>query len=290
MTLSPEKIAEINALLASWRQGDVVIGNTIPFVHLADLAVPTTSAAEQLAADGVSGVEIVPIDPGGLVVLTQTCDLIRTCADRPYVEVSPLVTVPSDKIDFVRRNRIPRYLPLPALDDASLAGDLDRVMTVEKGLLSTFTGAKVSGVNTDGEALILAETLGRKRTRAALPDDFVAAVGRMRNRINDKHDKDTQEGDFLRRTKEIRVLSLPNWTADTIEVEFLFIFERGAVIPRDAGEWIEQLMARVTTDGRIIEVRGRAVGLDELSAASYLDSHRLDLDHLSQAGGEAELL
>jgi hypothetical protein len=29
----------------------------------------------------------------GFVVVTQTCDLVRSCADRPFVEVAPLVAV-----------------------------------------------------------------------------------------------------------------------------------------------------------------------------------------------------
>jgi hypothetical protein len=183
---------------------------------------------------------------------------------------------------MVRRNRASQFVGLPGLGSTNIAADLDRTMTVEKGLLASLTERRIKGVTTETEAQILAETLGRKRMRPAFPNDFVIAVENMRKRIIDKHDKDTPEGNFLTNVREIRVRGIPDWIAATIEVEFLFIFERGASVPPDAKNWIEQLLKRVVIGDRIAAVEGRPVGLDQLSAASYLDSYRLELDHLSQ--------
>lgn len=281
--MTPEQAAEIDSQLAAWRQGDAVLGADMRFVYLADLAAPVTQQAEQLAdEEGPDGIGIVSVETVGLVVVSQTCDIVRACRDRPFVEVCPLVSLPDRLVPMVRRNRVSQFVGLPGLGNANMAADLDRVMTVEKGLLASLTERRTRGVDTETEAQILAETLGRKRMRPAFPNDFVTAIEGMRQRIIEKRDKDSPEGDFLNNVREIRVLGIPDWISATIEVEFLFIFERGVNIPSDAKNWIERLLKRVAIGDRIAAVEGRPVGLDQLSAASYLDSYRLELDHLSQ--------
>jgi hypothetical protein len=275
---------EVDKCLALWRQGDVVLGADLPFIHMTDLGSPVTLAAERVAAqEGKAGLALVSEEFTGFVVVTQTCDLVRSCKDRPYVEICPLVEIPEDRVELVRLGRLPRFISLSGITNKRLAVDLDRVMTIEKGLLASMTERRTKGVTSDLDAQLLAEALGRKRTRAALPDDFVVCVRRMRDRIVEKHDRNTREGEFLRAVREIRVRGIPDWAAPTIEVEFIFVFDRGANIPRDADTWIGHLLNRVTTGDRIAAVDGRPVGLDQLSAASYLESHRLDLDHLSQS-------
>ena len=76
---------------------------------------------------------------------------------------------------------------------------------------------------------------------------------------------------------------VPDWTASVIEVEFLFVFDLGVNIPDDADHWIKRLVDLVPIGNWIADAEGRAAGLDQLSAASYLGSYRLDLDHLSQS-------
>jgi hypothetical protein len=156
-------------------------------------------------------------------------------------------------------------------------------MTVEKGLLASLANRRKRGITSEADMQVFTESLGRKRTRAAFPDDFTAAVGSMRSRILDKHEKCSPEGKFLRTVKEIRVRSMPNWGADEIEVEFLFVFKNQSDIPAEADKFVKDLVDRAEKGGRIVEISGRPVGLDRLSAASYLDGERLDLDHLSRA-------
>lgn len=277
-----EQAAEIDACMQSWRQGDVILSVAVPFLHLADLRRPTTPQASKLALEGNDGIWHISTDVPGLVVVTQTCDLVRSCTDRPYVEVSPLVQIGADDIAKVQRFRVPRYLPLRALGREDLAADLDQVMTVEKGLLIALDGARKPGVNVGDQARELSEALGRKRLRAAFPDLFVKAVNPMRERVNKKHGrKESAEGKFLRTVKEIRVRAIESWAAEQVEVEFLFLFERETQIPSDAQKWIGDLVGLVKTDEWLVEVSGRPVSLTNLTAATYLSSDRLDLDFLS---------
>jgi hypothetical protein len=285
--LAASKTAEIDRCLASWRQGDVVRGDEpLQFIHLANLCSPTTTAAEELATGQTpdsDGLDMVSVDVLGLVVLTQTCDLVRSCRDRPYVEVCPLVEILDNQAAALARlGRTPRFAALPALSNGNnLVADLDRVMTIEKGAIALMVERRERGVGTKSEARIFAEFLGLKRTRPALPNEFATAVNRMRNRIVNKHSVKSPEGEFLRAVREIRVRGTPDWDAEAIEVEFIFVFDRRKNIPKDAEEWIGQLISSVATNDRIAAVSGRSVGLDQLSAAAYLESCRLDLDHLS---------
>ena len=92
-------------------------------VHIGDGAVPLTDAAEEAAA-GRQALETLVY---GLAVLTQTCDIVRDCVQRPFIEVAPLVRMDPENCLAVRRGRRPSYASLPALEARGLVVDLDRV-------------------------------------------------------------------------------------------------------------------------------------------------------------------
>lgn len=72
----------------------------------------------------------------GLAVLTQTCDLMpRPGRDRPFVALAPLVKLPAAEQSQASRGRMPRYAPLPSFGNGSFYVDLDRITTVETGIL-----------------------------------------------------------------------------------------------------------------------------------------------------------
>jgi hypothetical protein len=281
--VSPDEIAAIDRCLREWRQGDVVIGSALSFVHVADLDAPSTPAAEALLATRGNGERFfyVSVDIEGFVVLSQTCDIVRSCAKRPYVEVCPLVTVGSDQIGHLQSGRLGRFAALPALENRAAAADLERVMTVEKGLLAQLDGSRRSGVTTAAQIRIFAETLARKRSRAAFPDSLVAALQRMQRRIQSAHDQANAMGNFLRATREIRVQIDPAGGGDGLILKLLFVFDGEANIPTDAQELVDELTSLVTRDATIDDIEARPVSLDSLSAATYLATDRLDLDHIS---------
>ena len=168
-------IACINGLLAVWRQGDVVLQEE-GFVHLADLACPLTEEAEAAQAAVASGTDepqiagIYTAVPG-VVVLTQTCDIVRSCRERPFVEVAALMEVEEARLRETRKALLVNRVYVPGIADRRLVADLDRVMTVEKAVLVRWP--RTPGYSTEAEARAFGEALGRKRTRPAFPDDFV---------------------------------------------------------------------------------------------------------------------
>jgi hypothetical protein len=275
---SPEHAdADIDAALASWRQGDCVLG-VHWFLGRAAPACPLTDQSRD-GCDAETGNYEGEVP--GFAVLSQTCDLVRRCDQRPFVEVAPLIHLDDEEWRSAHRGRQPRFAILPALAERRMAADLDRVMTVEKAVVATWE--RVHGWHTDDEARAFALALARKRSRAAFPDDFVDVVRPLQNRIVEKHDKQSDEGRALRSLREIRVRAAPAWDACTVEVDFLFIRDEGAA-DFEGKAWVEllaQWLKRVPPSGRFHRIDGVVQTLDDLTARDYVESDPLDLGFLS---------
>lgn len=179
---------KIDEALKHWRQGGCVLDEQW-FVFRLNPDAPLTEDAAAAAAAGAENAEAAVV---GFVVLTQTCDIVRDCGERPFIEVCPLVEVDEDKIREIERGHRPNYAHIPGVSDRCLVADLDRVMTVEKAVVAAWD--RVTGCLDDNDARRLTLALTRKRARAAFPDDFVAFVGPLKNRMSTKHDKESDEG------------------------------------------------------------------------------------------------
>lgn len=274
MATSSVQRAAIDLALSQWRQGDCVLG-THWFIFGVEPDTPLTSEAEEAGGD------IVAAEVRGLMVATQSCDLVRRCEERPFVEVCPLVVVGDQALQEVARGRRPNYAFVPGTASDRLVADLDRVMTVEKGVVATWT--RLPGCRTDHERRSMAFALARKRARPAFPDDFVQFVGPLQKRLVEKHDKASDEGKALRSLREVRVSASPNWSEGDVTLMFWFI--RGDAMPTFEGHrWDELLIAwmnLIPSSGRF-RVHGAVQTLGDLTAADYVASDALDLEYLSQ--------
>ncbi len=268
----------LDALLESWKQGDFVIG-PLGFVVRFDPNFPLRSANDE---EDISDSDLYEEDVEGLVILTQTCDVVRKSSDRPFLEVCPLVRVEDvTSLEHIKRGRIPRYAYLPGASELMLVADLDRVMTIEKSLLTTWT--RRVGSLTDLDQRNFAAALARKRARFAFPDDFADFVERFRVRITQKHDKNSSEGACLRSIREIRVSATPSWDANPVYLMFWFIMVDG-ISPASTPirQQCETWMGDLKSDTRFSSLDYDIVTLDEISAREYLSSDRMDLDNLSK--------
>jgi len=272
----------IDTLLADWRQGDCVLGKQWILFRL-DPSAPLTPEAEQAAAKGADAGEA---EVRGLMVATQTCDIVRCCRDRPFLEVCPLVEVSEDERRQIEHGRRPRHAHIPGVAETRLVADLDRIMTVEKAVVAAWV--RTPGCKSDGELRQLARVLARKRVRFAFPDDFTHLARKLQDRLQSKHAKQTPEGRALRALREIRVRAAPSWDVETIDIMFLFVRDHDS--PRfDGKEWHEHLKAwlqLVPASGRFAKTDGVVLTLDDLTAREYVESDPLDLDHLSKLASE----
>ncbi len=269
--------AKIDEPLQQWRQGDCALGEHW-FVFRVSPDAPLTEDAAAAAGDGVDNAEGSVF---GFAVVTQTCDIVRECGERPFVEVCPLVEVDEGKLHEIERGRRPNYAYLPGVSDRHLVADLDRVMTVEKPVVARWE--RVAGCLDDNDSRRLSLALSRKRARIAFPDDFVAFATPLMSRMSEKHDKESDEGRALRALREIRIRAAPSWDADTVQLMFWFIRNENQPTFEQQG-WdvlLRAWLARVPAAGRFAEVDGAVLTLDDLTARDYVESDPLDLDHLS---------
>jgi hypothetical protein len=273
-------IPEIDAALERWSQGDCTVGGDCWFVTRFDPQHPLTPAAA----------DVVEVDPNadltessvrGFVVVTQTCDLVRCCAERPFVEVAPLVAVDDRYLQEIHRLKRPRYAYIAGVAEFNLVADLDRVMTVEKAVVAGWE--RISGCPSDADTRLLAEALARKRSRFAFPDDFNEFAKELQKRMQKRHDKADDDGVALRALREIRVRAAPAWDAERVELMFWFIRAEEDVLFKNQGwdELLDEWLKLLPPSARFSAVDGTVVSLDDMTAKEYLHSDRLDLDRLS---------
>lgn len=272
-----EKRDFVDTALRHWRQGDCVIGEQW-FVHRLAPDIPLTEEATDAAQQGV---DLAEMEVRGFLVISQTCDIVRSCVERPYVEVAPLVEINAGELGIIERGRRPRYAFVPGLKYRNLVGDLDRVMTVEKAVVASWK--RIVGCATDQETRNLAQTLARKRSRFAFPDDFTSFANKLQGRLQEKHNKQSNEGEALRTLREIRVRAAPSWNDNPVDIMFWFI--RNEVEPDFKGQswdtFLESWLKLVPATARFNPVYGIVLTLDDLTARDYVESDPLDLDYLS---------
>ena len=126
-SLDDPRTAQIDQALAAWRQGDLALDEKW-FVQVGDGSSPLTDAAAQAGP----GIQALTVEYDGLVVVSQTCDVVRTCTDRHFIEVSPLIRVQKDEAERAAKGYLPSRGPIAVSLD--LVADLDRTMTVEKAI------------------------------------------------------------------------------------------------------------------------------------------------------------
>jgi hypothetical protein len=319
---SPDVIAAVDSAMQDWRQGDVTEPSV--FYQFADVRRPTTALsveAAKRASSGAARVRITtPVD--GLVVLTQTCDVVRSCTSRPHVEVCPLVQEDSVVASAAARGERPRYAALPHLGNTAVA-DLDRIMTVEKGYLSLLT--RRPGWDSDEQIRRFQAAVARRYQRFAFPDDFVRSVKKLTDKIRSKYGNPlSAEGSLFSRVAQIRVHAFPHWDSTKIEATLVFVLEPGTLAPlpeelaettRSAAtrQWLRgprsatEIAARLDSEsdpaaqnilwtrlaeawasvatpvGVVTAVYAEVADANEYSMTRFWSSSQLDLDHLSLA-------
>ena len=243
---------------------------------------PLTSDATEAVATSTEA-DLTESSVRGFVVVTQTCDLVRSCAERPFIEIVPLVAVDDRFLQEIHRLKRPRYDYIAGVARFNLVADLDRVMTVEKAVVARWE--RIPGCQSDTDARLLSDALARKRSRFAFPDDFNEFAKELQKRMQKRHDKADDDGVALRALLEIRVRAAPAWDAEQVELMFWFVrVEEDVRFQNKAwhellAEWLKLL----PPSARFSSVEGLVVSLEDMTAKEYLQSDRLDLDRLSSS-------
>lgn len=305
--------------LSECRQGDVVLSLQRQ-VWLAHGDLPTTEHARDHAQEGkLSG--MYEAAPHGHAILTQTCDLVpRPGRDRPFVALAPLVQLDDGEATRSRRGRMPRYAHVPAFGDGSYFADLDRITTIETGVL--LLQERRPGLSDDEQRNGFARAVARKFGRFAFPDDLPRSLSKWRDHVVSKHDQEkSPEGTLYRHAVDVRISAAPAWDADAVSVVVTVLLPPGflpAINPEadqgvgdiddvsglSAAEVAQMLCGGIADTGRgvllcerlqtlwsercdcvgkIDAVDFELVGTDEMTVDAYLRSFSFDLEFLSPA-------
>jgi hypothetical protein len=252
-------------ILGDWRQGDYSLD--------ADLEIPVLVDNDGEASFGGA-------DGAGMVLISQSCDILRDHNDRPHVQVSPLLKVSADELRAIAGRRKPQFATFAALAELGLAVDLDIVATVEKAVVKSWQ--RSGGCANDDERQEFAAALARHKRRFAFTDEFNRAIQQMRRWLQRRAQQNNNNGDMIRAIEQIRV-RCPDWDAEPLDLEFICVLNREPTLG-ERRVWrasLVELEATVTPSYPNAFVR--LATPNELSLAEYRSSARLDLDGLSDA-------
>ncbi len=204
-------IENLDEPLKHWQQGDFAldVGGFL-FAGIAESNAPFD--AEEITENIV-----------GLVVISQTCDIVRRTGGRNYVAVCPLIKVSEQELSDTRKGRRPYFTDIENADEEVVA-DLRRVMSVHKDVLQTWE--RQTGFSHDMTRLRFAAALERKFGQFAFPDDFNEAIKQFRQRVWSRHSKiESKPGKVYRSLDQIRFMAEPSWTVEKRKITVVAILK-----------------------------------------------------------------
>jgi hypothetical protein len=216
----------------------------------------------------------------GLVILTQSCDIVRDHAHRPFVQVAGLVPATDGEIARAIAGETPSRIYMEKLQGMGLLIDLDVSATVTKESVSKWP--RVCGCETDEQQRRFSAALGRHRQRFAFPNEFNELVKPVRRWMESKRSAASPFGNFVRAIKEVRIRT-DNWEKPQ-SLEFILLLNE-EVPEAEKRDWDKAIS---TLQGKAIHEAYPAaefsmITYDDISAREYLTSDRLDWDGLSEA-------
>ena len=270
---SPRQVALSRAAEVAGRIQGEVLAVPDACVVVADGSWPLSDLAAAQADAEANGLIAVPHPVDLVVLLTQTCDLQRTYTDAYLCQVAPVVESDTTFATQVARGRRPGWVALPWLDAISV-GDLSRITTLERSVL---VGAESLGrPNTPAERLRFAESVSRHLTRVALPDTIVLALAPMLERMRDRHDRQSPEGQCISAVASIRLEAVPNMDADLPDLTVLVVLE---------SEDLPSLAGDAETDDAEVD-RLVAAGIEAAARAALAADDNVSLREAWQALAE----
>jgi len=272
---------DVDRALSEWRQGDFSIGEFWFVLREVDESIPL--GVETVESKSIDGSDLHEEQVLGMAIISQTCDIVRSYSERPYLNVCPLVEITSsEKMEQIRKGMRPRYGWIPGASRLGLTVDFDRMMTVSKRVV--YRWKRTVGWHSDEEIRSFQKGLIRKLSRFAFPTDFCTFVQPLIARIKKKHDKASDEGEALRLCSQIRVTANPSWDSETVELMFWFIVdELDFELRKLLTGQVKNLFKPLSSQGRFSLINYEVILLNDMSALEYLDSDQLDLDNLSKS-------
>jgi len=280
-----------------WDQGCLV-----PLTHWVFIAngdAPTSELGAQIAAEqdidtGPFVAHAESAEQVGVIVTSQVCDLVAPPDVEPFCEAMPLVRVPEGE-SLPQANSTRGFV----VDAAQrLVVDGTYRLFFEKSLLPDEPANQLL----DGERKrLFAAWLGRRSTRAAFPNDFVATVGRaVEWAWRKKRFADSRVPPLLYQWR------IGIYGDGEDHVDFLIPYDERAIDEAPVKEFVEDFFAEVRqrlppqtekareygqAQGGVAEIRDYTIvnvevrSARQISMRAMLDMPPFNLEHLTYAAG-----
>ena len=252
------------------RQGDVV---ELPGFHLTD----ENGEPEFVAT------------PAGVVVLSQTCDVVQVSKTRCLV--APVLINPSNAaLSSARKGQKPLhlYLASDAAEPACCIADMERAVSVLKSQLSgSRLVARYVAESSGSAARSVALRVGRAFSRFPFPDEVYPAFNKLRKQAQDKAGTEGNFGRVLDLVEDLRV-SADHWVGQNRSLTLHIVVSEEHLVPLDEldpnWQWTPSRVAGFNSG----DIMSR-LSLDRICGLllANLSGDRTTLAHLWRIFGEA---
>lgn len=233
---------------------------------------PSPSAEDPFEDDALTA-QTLAEDKSGFIVLTQRCDLVRSMAMEPFVELAA-VEVVRDKADMsVAKRNSPRFIFVADHPEGAWVADLRRRAVLAKDRLPKYAPLQLVEAGEPHKRLKL--RVGQRYSRDALPTDLVEHLQRPLVRLLRKAAHMEKVEPF----SEFLVFRI----GDQVEIVAVYPTTVDRKTADDAWDALEEAMPQELID-LIHEPTSGAVSVTELSFFRYFGGWKLDLDEVTYQG------
>lgn len=268
--LSEEEVKAVRL----WRQGDYTLDfRDFPTVVDYDSEGPIS--------------ELDQVD--GVVVISQTCDIVNIVADRHFVVVAPLVASSNNKfLEEVAGAVTPVAATLQNPPSQTHVVDLTRTTTISKSLLARL--ARQEGFSTEDMRADFAKQLERRYGRFAFPDDMNPPLGALRAQAKSRHTKESDVGRVYRSIRSFHVAASPDFDTPGARVRITVLLEDADKMQSTREEILKELESLAAAPkfkwpaGYEMEKPFFVLmNRDEMTVRQLELSQRVDLDFISRS-------
>ncbi|WP_406838056.1 hypothetical protein ACICHK_20630 [Streptomyces sp. AHU1] len=121
---------------------------------------------DRIPLRGPSGEAVWHPTPDGVVIISQTCDIVQQ--NKAYLQVAPIVRLPENLVKQAAKGARPGYVAVPEAGSDAFA-DLDHIATVSKAHVALL--APQRGVADVAALRAFGMRVGRRFSRFAFPDE-----------------------------------------------------------------------------------------------------------------------
>ncbi|WP_406228273.1 hypothetical protein [Streptomyces anthocyanicus] len=184
--------------------------------------------ADRIPLRGPSGEVIWHATPDGVVIISQTCDVVQP--NKTYLQVAPIVRLPQGLVKQAVKGAMPGYVAVPEAGYDAFA-DLDHIATVSKAHVALLVPQRgVAGV---AALRVFGMRVGRRFSRFAFPDEVVPWLEPLKRSVISKAGKTSSPlGRVLDEWVEsLRLECTPSWDAGPPYQLTLLVIVKPGLLP-----------------------------------------------------------